>query len=71
MEEQESITLILKIKTRYKNIKDEDFKPLVNSFKINDTPIDTRIKNIIIIIVVTGVVLGIIGYFVDLKKKKH
>ena len=63
--------LITVIYNTDKEIKDEDYKPLVNSFKINDTPIDTRIKNIIIIIVVTGVVLGIIGYFVDLKKKKH
>ena len=54
-----------------KEIAEDEYSSLINTFKIKDISIDTRIKNIIIIAIVLGVVLGIIGYFVSSKKKKH
>lgn len=54
-----------------KEINKEEFDSFINTFIINDITIDRRIKNLIIITIVTGIILGIIGYILSVKKKKH
>ncbi len=63
--------LITLIYNNDSQIKEEEYNTFINSFTIKDIAIDTKIKRLIIAAIVIGVVSGIIGYFVSLKKKKH
>jgi len=52
-------------------LNEEDYNNVINTFKIKDKSIDTTIKDLIIAAIIIGTILGIIGYLVSLRKKKH
>lgn len=51
-------------------IHTEDFKKLLNTFSLKDEKITTS-SHLLFIILIAGTALGIIGYFIDRKKKEH
>ena len=51
-------------------IKDDDFIKTLNNFKLKDSPIVYK-SRLLHFIIVAGVLLGIIGFFIDFKKKKE
>ena len=53
-----------------KEIPEEEFNILLNSFNLKDEKI-TDSGNLLIFIIVCGTILGIIGYILDRKKKEH